>query len=153
MIFCRKLSKVIRQLAQPPRLFLRAGSKVEMISAIFEQLLSLASHVLEWVRLMQRILTVDCDTAVTSELRWKTVLFAHPSGWMSFLCSFLSFYLVSHFHSVELAFTGSSAPHFQPFPFISVWLGFDIGQRPLTQPVPGSRCQDENRKWVINTLR
>lgn len=65
---------------------------------------------------------------------------------------FLSlFYLVSHFHPVELAFTGSSAPHFQLFPFISVWLGFDIGQKPLTQP--GPRCQGENRKWVINILR
>lgn len=93
MIFRKKLSKVIRQLAQPPRLFLRARSKVEMISAIFEQLLSLASHVLGWVRLMQGILTVDCDTADTSELRWMMVLFAHPSGWMSFLCSFLSFIL------------------------------------------------------------
>lgn len=77
MIIRRKLRKVIRQLAQPPRLFLCARSKVEMISAIFDQLLSLASHVPEWVRLMQRVLTVARDTAVTSELRCY--------GWVSFV--------------------------------------------------------------------
>lgn len=93
MIFRRKLSKVIRQLAQPLYLFLCTRSKVEMIRAIFKQLISLASHVLEWVRLMWRVLTVGCDTAVTPEQRWETALFARPSGQMSFLCSFLSFIL------------------------------------------------------------
>ncbi len=97
MIFCRKFSKVIRQLAQPPYLFLCTRSKVEMIRAIFEQWLSLASHVLEWVRLMWRVLTVSCDTAVTSELRWETALFARPSGRMSFICPFLSFILYLNF--------------------------------------------------------
>jgi len=58
MIFHKKLSKVIRQLAQRPRLFICARSEVEMIRAIFEQFLSLASHILEWVRLMQELSTV-----------------------------------------------------------------------------------------------